>query len=488
MRIAVIGGGVAGLSASAYLAANGHDVVLYEKNATLGGRARQFSTPEGYVFDMGPSWYWMPDVFERFFGDFGYAVDDHYDLVRLDPAFMMVFGGKDNCAVPGNLEGMRGFFERLEQGSAVRLDRFMEDARRKYDLGMGRLVYQPSMSWREFADWQVLKDAFRLRVFRSFQRHVRRYFSDSRLIALMEFPVLFLGVRPRDTPSLYSLMNYGGLALGTWYPMGGFGKVIGAMTGLGRSLGVSYRCSSPVEKIVVLDGVARGVVIAGGFEKVDAVVACADYHHSETELLDGKWRSYPDDYWANRTLAPSALVYYVGISKRLPSLQHHTLFFDADLDAHARVIYDSPAWPANPLFYVSCPSRTDPVVAPPGHENLFFLMPLAPGLRDDEVTREAYFKKMVTRLENHIGTNISSYIDYKRSYCVSDFVRDYNSFRGNAYGLANTLRQTAILRPRVVSRKVRNLFFAGHLSVPGPGVPPALISGKIAAGELLKRC
>lgn len=488
MRIAVIGGGVSGLSAAAYLAQNGHQVCVYEKNGDLGGRARQIKTNEGYVFDMGPSWYWMPDVFERFFSDFGFAVSDLYDLKRLEPAFTMILGEKKRWHVPGKIDGVKALFEQVETGAGLQLTRFMKDARYAYEVGMGRLVYKPGLSWREFADFRLLREALRMPIVRSFRAHVYRYFQDPDLRRLMEFPVLFLGARPRDTAALYSLMNYAGLALGTWYPMGGFGQVIAAMKRVGFSMGVTYRCSAPVERICVARGLAMGVIVNGRIEKADAVIASADYHHTESDLLDQDLRNYTKSYWDSRILAPSALIYYVGVSRRIGNLAHHTLFFDADFETHAHTIFEQPDWPQDPLFYVCCPSRTDPSVAPPGHENLFFLMPLAPGLKDDESTRERYFTIMLQRLERETGQQIAPHIDYKKSYCVNDFVSDYHSLRGNAYGLANTLKQTALWRPKITNSRVRNLFYTGHLTVPGPGVPPALISGKVAATELLNRC
>lgn len=485
-KIAVIGSGFSGLSAAAYLSAAGHDVEVFEKNDTPGGRARQFKTQNGYIFDMGPSWYWMPDVFERFFNDFGYTVADLYHLTLLNPSFDIVFPGKEVLSVPENVEALYQLFESIEKGSAAQLQQFMQEAKYKYETGMERLVYMPGLSVAEFADSRLLKGALRLQVFTPFSKHVRKHFSHPKLIALMEFPVLFLGAMPQDTPALYSLMNYAGLQLGTWYPQGGFGKVIEAIMQVAQAKGAVFHFNAPVEKIIIKNQLAEALLIDGQEKKFDAVVAAADYHHIESKLLPASFRNYGETYWGKKTFAPSCLIYYVGITKKLSSLHHHTLFFEEDLLQHSIDIYKNLQWPEKPLFYVCCPSQSDPTVAPTGHENLFFLLPLAPGLEDNETIREQYFSIMLDRLQHYTGEAIKDHIDFKQSYCVSDFIADYNSYKGNAYGLANTLSQTAILKPKIRNKKIRNLFYAGQLTVPGPGVPPSLISGKIAAEQLLK--
>jgi phytoene desaturase len=485
-RIAVIGAGFSGLSAAAYLSAAGHTVQVFEKNATAGGRARQLKTENGYSFDMGPSWYWMPDIFEQFFDDFGYSVSDFYDLKLLDPSFDIIFDRQELMSVPENYGELRGLFESIEPGSSIQLDKFMDEAEYKYDLGMRSFSYMPGLSLAEFADIQLIHRALRLNMFSSFSSHVRKYFSHPKLIALMEFPVLFLGAMPRDTPALYSLMNYAGLKLGTWYPMGGFGQVIHSMQELASRNGVEFFFNAPVEKICTEDKEATGIMINGTHLAFDAVLASADYQYVEEMLLPKSEANYPKAYWEKKTFAPSALIYFLGVSKKIDKLNHHSLFFDEDLEQHAKEIYKSPQWPTKPLFYVCCTSRSDNSVAPAGHENLFLLMPVAAGLHDNEELREKYFGIMMNRLEQYTGTDIRPFIDFKKSYSVTDFKTDYHAYKGNAYGLANTLFQTAVLKPKIKNKKIKNLFYAGQLTVPGPGVPPSLISGKIAATQMIK--
>lgn len=486
VKVAVIGAGFSGLSAAAYLSAAGHETHLFEKLPTAGGRARQFITDNGYTFDMGPSWYWMPDIFDQFFSDFGHCPSDFYDLELLDPAFEMVFSDS-SMSIPSDFSELSLLFESFEQGSSKKLEKFMQEAEYKYKKGMKELAHMPGLSLTDFVDTELIKNAFKLQVFTSFSKHVGKYFSHPKLITLMEFPVLFLGAMPQETPALYSLMNYAGLKLGTWYPQGGLGKVVDGIKQIAKDKGTIFNFNAPVSKICVKDDRVDAVIV--GTEKVecDAIVATGDYHHVENVLLPQKYRNYSEGYWQKKTFAPSCLIFYLGISKKISILQHHTLFFEEDLLQHSKEIYKHPRWPANPLFYVCSSSQTDESVAPKGHENLFLLMPLAPGLEDTEALREKYFQIMIERLEKHIETKIASHIDFKKSYCINDFIKDYHSYKGNAYGLANTLRQTAIMKPKIKNKKLNNLFYAGQLTVPGPGVPPALISGKIAAEQLMKQ-
>lgn len=482
-RVAVIGSGFAGLSAASYLASAGFDVHVYEKNEHIGGRARKF-TAKGYTFDMGPSWYWMPDVFEQFFKDFNYKVSDLYELSLLDPGFSIVFGRDEVMDLPNSSQQLEALFESIEPGSAKKLNQFLAGAEFKYKVGMNKLVHKPGISLTEFIDLDVVKGAFKLQLFQSFRNHVGKYFRHPKLIALMEFPILFLGATAKEIPALYSLMNYAGLKLGTWYPKGGLATVIDAMKVVAEKQGVKFFINEPIVKINVDEGRAKSITTHNGTLGYDGIVASADYHHVENSLLEPSDRNYSEAYWDKRVMAPSSLIFYLGVNKKVDRIKHHTLFFDENLDDHAKDIYETPQWPQKPLFYVCCPSKSDESVAPEGHENLFVLMPLAPGITDTEEIRAHYFQLIINRLENFTGQSLIPHIDYKKMYCINDFVQDYNAYKGNAYGLANTLSQTAILKPSIKNKKVNNLFYAGQLTVPGPGVPPSIISGKLAANLL----
>jgi len=482
-KAVVIGSGFAGLSAACHLAKRGHNVTLLEKNPTLGGRARVFEE-QGFKFDMGPSWYWMPDVFEHFFAQFGKKPADYYDLVRLDPSYRVYFEGDEQWDISANLEEIFTLFEKVEPGSGAALRKFLDEGAYKYEVGINDLVYKPGLSLTEFADMRVIRGAFQLHLFRNISSYIRRQFNDSRLIQLLEFPVLFLGAMPEDTPALYSLMNYADMVGGTWYPMGGMHKIIEGMVDVARGLGVEIHSGEQVRGFEVVDGRIKRVRTQHGQWDCDLVVSGADYHHTDQQLLEPSHRAYSPKYWDNRKLAPGSLIYYLGVEGDLPGLLHHNLFFDAPFHEHAQTIYKSKKWPENPLFYVSNPSKTDPSVAPKGHENIFILIPVAPGLQEEEGVRDRYLEQIMDRMEHRLGYSIRDRIVYKRSYAHKEFIQDYHSFKGNAYGLANTLDQTALLKPKIRSNKVKNLFYTGQLTTPGPGVPPSLISGEVVANVI----
>ena len=484
-KIIVIGSGFASLSAASVLAKNGFDVTVLEKNSSAGGRARKFEA-EGFTFDMGPSWYWMPDVFEAYFGLFGKKVDDMYDLVRLDPSYQVFFGDGDVLSVPAKMDALEGMFESYEAGSGVKLRKFLGEAAYKYRMGMQEFVHKPSLSLFEFLDWRIVKGMFRLQMFSSISKHIRGLFKHPKLIELLEFPVLFLGAKPERTPAMYSLMNYADMVLGTWYPMGGMHKIVEAMVKVADEQGVRFLFGQEVQEIEVIDGMARRVLTGDGAYEADIVVSGADYHHIDREVLKPALANYSTSYWDRRVMAPSSLLFYIGLNKKLKGLTHHNLFFDEDFGVHAAEIYDVPKWPSKPLFYVSVPSVTDLSVAPAGCENLFLLIPVAVGLEDSEAMRERYYDLIMGRLERLTGQDVRGAVVYKRSYAHADFIGDYHAFKGNAYGLANTLRQTAFLKPSMKSKRVGNLYFTGQLTTPGPGVPPSLISGEVVAGLICK--
>lgn len=484
-HIVVIGSGFAGLSAACVLAKEGYKVTVLEKNSQPGGRASVWETG-GFKFDMGPSWYWMPDVFENFFALFGKKPDDYYELKRLDPGYRIYYGKDDLLDVPAAMNKLEKMFESIEPGSSAHLREFLKQAEYKYKVGMGEYVFRPSHSIIEFIDWNLIKKSFSMQLLTSLRKHVRQHFKNSKLVKLLEFPVLFLGATPQDTPAMYSMMNYADLALGTWYPMGGMNEIVKAMVKLAEELDVTIKLNTEVTKLEIESNTVSNIITNKEILQADFVIAGADYQHVDQKLLDKAYRNYDEKYWDSRTMSPSSLLFFVGINKKINNIKHHNLFFDEDFEQHAKEIYTNPQWPSKPLFYVACTSKTDDTVAPAGGENLFFLIPVAPGLHDDDATREKYFDRVLNRFESITGESIKDNILVKRSYALNDFKADYHSFKGNAYGLANTLAQTAFFKPAMRNKHIKNLLYTGQLTVPGPGVPPALISGQIAAKEAIK--
>lgn len=479
-KVVVVGAGFSGLSSASYLAKAGFDVTILEKNDSIGGRARAFKT-HGFTFDMGPSWFWMPDVFESYFNDFGHTTRDFLDLKQLDPSYR-IFWKDDSWDLPAGGENVLNFFESVEPGAGQKLKGFMSEAAVKYQVGMDDFVPKPSLSWTEFLSLDIAKKALKLDLFKPISKHIRSYTNHPKIIKALEFPVLFLGAKPEKTPALYSLMNHADIELGTWYPMGGMHQIINAMEKIALEQGVTIKTNSEVNKISTKGSKAVSVEVGSSNLDFDYLLTSADYHHVDQSLLPESKRNYTERYWDKRKMAPSCLLYYVGVSKKLTGLLHHNLFFDADFTAHNESIYDSHTWPKDPLFYACVPSVTDKSVAPEGKENLFLLIPVSTEIEDTEEVRQNQFNKIIKRLEQKTNQSILPYIEYQRSYARSNFIEDYHALKGNAYGLANTLDQTAVLKPRIKSKHLENHFFAGQLTVPGPGVPPALISGKIAAG------
>ena len=481
----IIGSGFSGLSSAAFLAKSGVKVTIIEKNSQLGGRARMLKHM-GYSFDMGPSWYWMPDIFNDFFKEFNLSVNSCYNLIELDPGFKMIFDSSE-IDIHANFDKTCKTFERLEKGSSTKLKEFINDANYKYNIGIKFMYNAPGVSFFELLQKDILLNLTSFELLTSYRKHIRKYFNHPHLVTLLEFPVLFLGASAEKMPALYSLMAYSALKQGTFYPMGGFNKVIESLVNLCSDLGVKFITDQTVRKINIENKKANSVTINNNeIIKTDFVIASADYAHVEKDLIDKKYRNYSKEYWDNRSFSPSSLIFYLGINTKVKKLIHHNLFFDEDIKEFTKEIYDHKIWPKKPLFYVCCPSKTDEDVAPQGKENIFILMPIPIGIEDTEQIREKYYSIIIKKLEEYCGHKIDDRVEYKKSYCIKDFEKDYNSYKGNAYGLANTLSQTANLKPKIINRKISNLFYTGQLTVPGPGVPPSLISGKIVADYILK--
>ncbi len=483
--VTVVGGGFGGLSTACYLADAGADVRVLEKNEQLGGRASRLHA-EGFRFDMGPSWYMMPDVFERFFGHFGTAPDEYYDLQQLDPHYRIFFKDGDQCDARGDPAYMREVFEDYEDGAGETFDEYLATSKRHYETAMENFVYEDRSRPRDFVDLDVMRATpVGLTLLRSMQGHVERYFDNPKLQQIMQYTLVFLGGSPRNTPALYNIMSHVDFNLGVYYPDGGMGAVVDGVVELGREQGVTYETGREVTEITRRkDGFL--VETAGRTYHPDHVVCNADYAHVERNLLPEHERQYSDDYWEDRTYAPSAFLVYLGVEGDVDPLAHHTLVLPTDWDDHFDQIFDDPAWPDEPAYYICVPSQTDDSVAPAGHSNLFVLVPVAPGLHDGESIRESYRDKMLADIADNTGVDLRDRIVVEEQFSVSDFGERYNATEGTALGLAHTLRQTSLLRPSNRSSAVDGLYYTGSFTTPGVGVPMCLISGEHTANALIE--
>jgi len=483
-KVIVVGAGISGLSAASYLAKYGYNVTILEKNNYTGGRIR-LHKEAGFSFDMGPSWYWMPDIFESFYQDFGFTTTDFYNLKRLDPSYKIFWEDNTSNNIPASYEELKKLFETIEEGSGDKLDKYLADAKIKYEIGMGEFVERPSLSITEYLEPSLILNSFKLDLLKSISKSISKNFKNKKIRQILEFPVLFLGAKPTKTPALYSMMNYADIKLGTWYPMGGMFEIAKAFTKIATDLGVKIELNQPVEKIEFRKDKITHLISNKNKYQVDAVVNCSDYNHFEQSLLNKEYRKYDEKYWDNRIFAPTCLLFYLGVNKKIDGLEHHNLFFDSDFEIHSKEIYDVHSWPREPLFYLSATSKSE-LTAPEGHENLFILIPLSTELEESDSIIENYYNLVIERIEKRIGQKLKDNIIYKKVFSRNDFINDYNSFKGNAYGLANTLLQTGFLKPKMKNEKIRNLYYAGQLTVPGPGLPPSILSGKIAANLLNK--
>jgi phytoene desaturase len=488
VKIDIIGSGFGGLSAAALLAKANHEVRLFEKNEMVGGRA-SYHQDEGYTFDMGPSWYLMPDVFERFYDLCGKKPEDLFDLKRLDPSYRIFFEGGKRVDVHADLERNYQLFDELEKGGAEKLRKYLTSAKGMYDLAIRELLYRDYTKLTDFLDPRLIAQSRKLSIFKSLEAFVNQSFQSDEARKIVEYSIGFLGGSPKNTPAFYHIMSHIDFDLGVWYPEGGMRKVASTMADLAEGLGAEIRLDEEVKRIDVSGKRAQGVVTRNGANSSDAVVVNADYAHAELDLLKPEHRTYDRKYWDKRVLAPSAFVAYLGVDAQFEELAHHTLFLEKDWAEGFDAIFDpsKAAWPANPSYYVNVPSRTDSTAAPKGCDTLFILVPLAPGLEDTVPLREKFYQRIMGRLEESIGEDVRDHVVTKRIFCLTDFAQRYNAFKGTALGLTHTMRQTALFRPAHRSKKVENLFYTGQYCHPGIGVPMTLISSTIVAKEIGKQ-
>lgn len=482
-EVVIVGAGFSGLATSALLGKQGFDVTVVEKNEQPGGRASVWEK-DGFLFDMGPSWYLMPDVFERFFAEFGKKPEELMELKRLDPSYRVFYGPGDTLDIAADLDKNLAKFEEMEENGAKKMKDYLASAQHQYNVAMDQFIYKDYVHLTDFFNRKLIVEGTKLHIFDKLDHYAQRFFSDPKIRKVLEYNIVFLGGTPYNTPALYALMSHVDFNLGVWYPMGGMGKLVDAIYNLAKSQGVEFRFNESVKKIDVDGKIAKNVVTAKGEISADYIVVNADYAYAETNLLENKHQTYSKKYWEGKAIAPSALLFYLGLDKKIEGLLHHNLYFHPQWENHFTSIFDEPAWPAEPSYYVSCTSKTDDSVAPEGKENIFILVPVAPGLKDTPETRGRYYDQILGHLENLIGEDMRDAVVVKRSFAHNDFTERYNAYKGTALGFAHTLRQTAIFRPRHRSKKVKNLYYTGHYTHPGIGVPMVIISSHILSDEI----
>lgn len=479
-KVIVIGAGIGGLGVAALLGLKGYQVTVIEKNQGVGGRGRVWEQ-DGFRFDMGPSWYLMPDVFERYFGLFDRRVSDFYSLTRLDPHYRIFFDAQRTVDIPADFEKTCALFDSFENGGGAKLRVFVEESKRRYQSAMSAFVYQNYDSIKSLLQWRLIGEGMKLRVFDSLGSYVNGHFSSDEARKIVQYPIVFLGGNPQNTPALYSIMSHIDFNMGVWYPDGGVGRVFAALRELGEGYGVKCLCG---EEVMRVSESGTGVIVESdkGEYMADYLVMNGDYHHFETRMVSRDKVGYSEAYWQKRTVAPSAFIAYLGLNKRIDGLRHHTLVFAHDWEAHFKDIFENHSWTEHPSYYVCCPSKSDSSTVPSAEsENLFVLVPLASGLDDSDVTREAYFAMVLRHLESLVGESIIDHIVVKRLYSHRDFSADYHAFKGTALGLSHSLFQSAFWRPKMRHPKMKRVFYVGQYTHPGIGVPMGLIGAEILA-------
>lgn len=480
--IIVIGAGYGGMSAAARLAHAGYAVTVFEKNDQPGGRASVLKQ-DGFTFDLGPSWYMMPELFDDLFTSCGRSRDDYYSLTRLDPSYRVFFEQDQSVSdVSADIDAVITLFESWESGAGVRFKQYLADVETMYEVGVGRFIDRPFLSIKDLLDPAVLSIVWRSGVFRSYAQHIRSTFSSQKIQQILEFPTVFLGGIPQTIPALYTLISHADFGKKIWYPDGGFGAVSRGFEQLCKDCGVQFVYGVPVERVLVENDKAVGVFAGGEELRADIVVANADYQFVETMLLPKDHQTYRPNFWKTKAMSPSVLLWFLGIDVPLPALQHHNFFFNDTYDTHLRSIYaeeQNDQWLQRPQLYVSCPSVTDSAVAPKGMSNLFVLVPVSPGFVSDNEITETLFDYVVETLSRRLDLDLRSHIVTMHHMNVQHLQDRYNAYKGNAFGLGHTLRQSFLFRPKNKSKKLQNLYYTGHYTNPGTGTPLAVVSGKI---------
>lgn len=476
----IIGSGFGALGSACILGKAGWKVTILEKNESIGGRATKFSA-KGFTFDRGPSWYLMPDVFEHFFSLFDEDVHKHLNLKKLSPSYQIFYKGlNQKVNIYSDLKKDIPTLEAIEEGSGEQLKKYLDVAGYQYEIAKDRFMYKNYDSIRDFMTREVATEGRKLSVLQNMDKYVRKYFKTEQLQKIMQYPLVFLGSSPYNTPAIYNIMSHIDFNMGVFYPQGGIYEITEALVRVAKKYDVTFKTNVAITKIIVEDKKAVGVMADGKEVRGDIVISNADIHHTEQHLLEPGQRVYSEKYWEKRTMAPSALIMYLGVDKQYKSLTHHNLLFSRDWQKNFAEIFDMPQWPDDPSLYVCAPSKTDPSVAPKGSENLFVLVPIAAGLTYTDKQLDKYADRILATMEEEMDLpDLRQHIVFQENFSVKDFKQRYNSYKGTALGLAHTLKQTAIFRPNNTSKKVADLYYVGAGTNPGIGMPVTLISAEL---------
>jgi phytoene desaturase len=482
-KVAVIGAGFAGLSSAALLAKEGFDVTIFEKNDRPGGRAMVMKK-NGYSFDMGPSWYMMIEAFDKFFGQFGKKPEDYYETIRLDPSYRVYFGEEDFVDVMDDVNKNYKLFDTFEEDGGTKLKEFLQKSQKMYDTAFQKFLYREYSSFKDLMDKTLILNGLKLKIFTKLNKYVKHFFTSEKARKIVQYHVAFVGASPPTSPAVYSMLAYVDMNLGIWYPMGGFGKIIDAIMKLGLEQGVNIEFNTEILKIKVENEKAKKIITNKGEFAVDLILNTGDYHNGEIDLLDKPHRSYPEKYWKKKMIAPSAFLIYLGLNKKLNNFLHHNFYFNSDWDKYFDQLFESPEWPEDPSIYITVPSQSDPSIIPQGGELMTILVLVSPDLKDEESFREKYYDKIIEKVENITGESFRDSIIVKKVVAHEHFKSTFNAYKGTALGLAHTLRQTALFRPHRKSEKIKNLYYAGHYTHPGVGVPVSIISAQLASEKI----
>lgn len=481
-KIIIIGSGIGGLGAAALLSKKGYQVTVVEKNKTLGGRANIFEA-EGYTFDMGPSWYLMPDVFEQYFALLDEKISDHLDLVKLSPSYRVFFANDTEMPVVdihSNLEKDLPLFEKLEPGISPKLKEYLKRSGEQYEMAKETFMYRNLGFSLDFLHWKVIKKGIELNPFQTMQSYLNKWFKSDRIKKILEYSLVFLGSDPSKTPAMYNIMNAIDFNMGVYYPKGGIYEIIKALVNINKKHGTQFLSEKPVAKILVENKKVKGVLLEDGVTlEADIVISNADLWFTETKLLSKQHQTYPKSYWEKTVMSPSAFIMYLGLDRKIDSLSHHNLRFGEDWEQNFKELFDAPQLPLDPSYYICKPTETDPDLSPPNTDNLFVLVPIPPGLELSETDMTQYRKKVYQLMKKDLNLpELEDYVVFEKTYWSDDFKKDYNAYKGTALGLAHTLKQT-LLRPSNKSKKVKNLFYVGAGTSPGIGMPTCLISAEL---------